>query len=276
MVVVKAIRDERAFRRSRQQAPLSEQAYLLLREQILRGVFAPSAVLSRRKLATEFGMSLLPISEALQRLEADGLVESRSRVGTRIRTPTLDEVQGRYVVREALEAQAARLCCERATFQERLELRTTAEHLDTLFARAAVDEKDADFLFVVHTHHVNFHMRIAEFARCQELKDIIEKNHVLIFNWFYHANFQIYSLPPRFHQELAEILAGSDPLVADDAMRKHVRYGLSELLKTIQIRVAEEWRSKATKTKRSNRVAAGDPPESGLRPSVHDKGQSGI
>ena len=233
--------------KNRHTAPLSDQAYFLLREQILRGVFPPSAVLSRRKLAVEFGMSLLPVSEALQHLESDGLVESRPRVGTRVRTPTLEEVQGRYVVREALEAQAARLCCEVATFEERLELCKTAAHLDTLFAQAAVGEKDPDFLFVVHTHHANFHRRIAEYTRCQELKDVIERNHVLIFNWFYHANFQIYSLPPKFHQELAEVVTGNDQLAADEAMRKHVRYGLSELLKTIEIRVAEEWRSKGAK-----------------------------
>src|SRR6266478_1994480 len=114
------MKNESTLGKNRYQAPLSDQAYLLLREQILRGVFPPSAVLSRRKLAVEFGMSLLPISEALQRLESDGLVESRPRVGTRVRTPTLEEVQGRYVVREALEAQAARLCCEVATFRNAL------------------------------------------------------------------------------------------------------------------------------------------------------------
>jgi DNA-binding GntR family transcriptional regulator len=47
-------------------------------------------------------------------------------VGTRVRTPTPEEVRGRYFVREALEAQSARLCCERATFQERIELRRMA------------------------------------------------------------------------------------------------------------------------------------------------------
>jgi DNA-binding GntR family transcriptional regulator len=255
----------RTLAENRHKVSLSEQAYLLLRNQILRGVFPPTAVLSRRRLAAEFGMSLLPISEALKRLESDGLVESRSRVGTRVRTPTLEEVQGRYVVREALEVQAARLCCEVATFQERLELRTAGDHLDTLFARAAVGEKNVDFLFVVHTHHLNFHMRIAEYTRCKELRNVIERNQVLIFNWFYHANFQMYSLPPRFHHELADVIAGSDPYAADEAMRKHVRYGLSELVRTIQIRTAEEWRNKRAKNNKPVRVVAEDAPRAGLR-----------
>src|SRR5438105_3260353 len=103
--------------------PLMEQAYFMIRERILRGSLPLGSVLSRRKLAEEFGMSFLPISEALQRLQTEGLVESRPRVGTRVRIPTPDEVRGRYVVREALEAESAKLCCTHATFQQRLELR---------------------------------------------------------------------------------------------------------------------------------------------------------
>ncbi|MBM4027363.1 MAG: GntR family transcriptional regulator, partial [Planctomycetes bacterium] len=166
-------------------APLADQAYFTIRDHILSGTFPPGAVLSRRRLADKFGMSFLPISEALQRLESDGLVESRPRVGTRVRTPTPEEVRGRYVVREALEAQSARLCCERATFPERLELRRMAEQLDTLYSRSAAGERDADFLYVVHQQHMNLHLRIADHARCPELKEAIEKNHVLIYNWFY-------------------------------------------------------------------------------------------
>lgn len=81
--------------------PLADQAYFMMRDRILAGAFPPGAVLSRRRLADEFGMSFLPISEAMQRLETEGLLESRPRVGTRVRTPTPDEVKGRYVVREA-------------------------------------------------------------------------------------------------------------------------------------------------------------------------------
>src|ERR1700735_3759583 len=94
-----------ATKKRHKEEPLAEQAYYTIRERILRGTFPPGTVLSRRKLADEFSMSFLPVSEALQRLQSEGLVESRPRVGTRVRMPTADEVRGRYVVREALEAQ---------------------------------------------------------------------------------------------------------------------------------------------------------------------------
>ena len=72
-------------RLSRPAIALNDRAYYMVREQILRGAFPPGTVLSRRRLASQFGMSFLPISEALQRFESEGLVESRPRVGTRVR-----------------------------------------------------------------------------------------------------------------------------------------------------------------------------------------------
>lgn len=232
-------------RRVSSREPLADQAYFLIRDHILNGTFPPGAVLSRRKLASQFGMSFLPISEALQRLESEGLVESRPRVGTRVRTPTPEEVRGRYVVREALEAQAARLCCERATFQERIDLHRLAEQLDMLYARSAAGNGDTDFLSVVHQHHMNLHLRIADCARCPELREAIEKNQVLIFNWFFDVTAERRVLPERFHRDLVDAIAGDDPLAADEAMRQHVRYGLEGILKVVERHsAADDWRLK--------------------------------
>ena len=225
------------------QLSLSEQAYFLIRDSILRGQVHPGTVLSRRKLAEEFGMSFLPISEALQRLESDGLVESRPRAGTRVRIPTLEEIRGRYVVREALEAQSARLCCERATFQQRLELRSMAEQLDTLYDRSESGAHDPDFQFIVHTHHRDLHMRLADYAGTPELKEAIEKNQVLIYNWFYDVAAERRALPPGFHSDLIAVVTGDDILAADEAMRKHVQYGQADIIARITP-PKPEWRLK--------------------------------
>jgi|SRR5450755_3237842 len=58
------------------------QAYYAIREFILRGKLSIRAVLSRRQLAADLGMSMLPIAESAQRLETDGLLESKPQVGT--------------------------------------------------------------------------------------------------------------------------------------------------------------------------------------------------
>ena len=118
---------------------LAARAYAEIRDQILKGDLPVGALLSRRKLAEELDISVLPVSEALQRLERDGLVESRPRAGTRVRIPTRQDVEDRSLVREALETQAARLFAERATAAEKKELRQMGRHMDQLYAAADTD-----------------------------------------------------------------------------------------------------------------------------------------
>jgi DNA-binding GntR family transcriptional regulator len=207
----------------------------------LRGQLRPGEALSRRQLAEEFGMSLLPISEALKQLESDKLVESRARAGTRVRIPAPDEVRGRCVVREALEAQSARLCSQQATMKERLELLRMGEQLDTLYSRFQ-HEDDPELQWVVHTNHFELHMRIAEYARCPELKEAIEMNQVLIYNWFFDLAAERRSLPPGFHTQLMKAVTGKDSLAADQAMRQHVQHGIAATLQRVVPRAKSDWR----------------------------------
>jgi DNA-binding GntR family transcriptional regulator len=218
---------------------LSEKAYLMVRDRILRGQLPLGTALSRRKLAEEFHMSLLPVSEALQRLENDGLVESRPRVGTRVRIPTPQDIRECHVVREALESQSARLFAEKASSQERRELLGMAEQTDVLFNRCGSGETDPEFLFAVHNFHFQLHMRIAECTGCRALRETIEKQHVLVFNWLYDMAARCPPLPPRFHRDLLEVLTGADPEAADAVMRRHIRYGLDNILQGIQSNVSD-------------------------------------
>lgn len=220
-------------------ASLADQAYLLVRERILRGELPLGTPVSRRETAREFGMSLVPVSEAFQRLEVDGLLESRPRVGTRVRIPTEEDILGMYVVREALETQAARLFTSRSSLEERHELCRLAKQMDTLFDRAAANP-DPGFAFAVNNFHLQLHMRIAEGARCTALTEAIEKKQVLIFNWIYDLWAQR-PVPPDFHAELAQRLTSGDEQEADAAMRSHIRFGLDEVIAAIKPQ-AGEWR----------------------------------
>jgi len=217
-----------------QRISLAEHAYDIIRDRILKGEIALGAPLSRRKLAVELGMSLLPVAEALQSLERDGLVESRPRVGTRVCMPTAEQIEERYEIREALESQAARLYAARATLRDKRELSRMAEHMDALFNRSAGgDKQDRDFLYAQHSYHLDLHLRIAEYARCPALRALIEKNHVLIFNWLFDVAAHRPPLPRRFHRDLIEALNRGKIEIADRAMREHVRYGREAVVQNI-------------------------------------------
>lgn len=223
---------------------LATGAYVAIRDQILGGRLRPGTPLSRRRLATQLGMSVVPVSEALRRLEEDGLVESRARAGTRVRVPTRRDVRELYELREALETQSARLFSERATSAQRLDLRRLAGQVDVLFSRLATSGDDPEFRFAVHSRHVELHMRIAEHAGSLLLKQMIERKHVLIMNWLFDVAGRRTPLPLRFHARLAEALVSGDPAKADRAMRAHVRYGLEEISGQIGELGSSEWRER--------------------------------
>lgn len=222
---------------------LSDQAYHQIRDEILSGDLLIGDMLSRRRLADRFNMSFLPITEALRRLETEGLVESRPRIGTRVRIPTEQDIRDSNVIREALESQAARLCAERITEEEKKQLMRSAQHLDELQALCAQESADSRFLVSVHTYHMEFHLRIANLARCPGLCRAIEKEHVLIFNWLYDVAANRRTQPQRFHSILAEAVCCSDPQRADSVMRAHVRYGLDQVLERLSNhRDIEDWK----------------------------------
>jgi DNA-binding GntR family transcriptional regulator len=223
---------------------LADEAYVAIRDEILRGLLRPGHALSRRRLAVQLGMSVLPVSEALKRLEEDGLVESRPRAGTRVRVPSEPDVHDLYELREALESQAARLFAERATPAQRRGLRRLADEVDLLFSRLATDSADPAFRFKVHSTHVAFHLWIAEHARSPLLRQMIERKHVLILNWLFDVTGRRTPLPLGFHATLAEALVSGDPNKADAVMRAHVRYGLSEIAAQIGALGASEWRER--------------------------------
>jgi DNA-binding GntR family transcriptional regulator len=223
---------------------LAERAYHLILDRMLRGSLPIGSVLSRRKLAEEFHMSLVPVAQALQRLEIEGLLESRPRAGTRVKVPNADEIRERFELRQALECQSARLCAERASFQERLEIGRLAVNLDALQATVRGEEQSGERVFAVNKYHEDLHTRIAECARSELLKSQIEKSHVLRFNSLYDASSGRRSLPTDFHRDLIAVIVKGDSQEAEDAMRQHVMYGLKSIQRTMEPLQRINWRLK--------------------------------
>lgn len=209
-------------------ASLAQRAYEQVRSAILRGQLPLGSAISRRGLAAELGMSIVPVGEALQRLETEGLVESRPRSGTTVCRPSRADIRGHYVVREALETQAARLFAEHATPQQRAELRKLAARLDRAYADRRAEMHDTFLL------HAQLHHRIAECAGCPALMTAIEKSHVLVLNWLYNGAAAFRDLPKRWHRDLADVLAAGDVEAADAQMRRHVRFALDDVLQRLE------------------------------------------
>jgi len=231
---------------------LAAEAYLIVRQRILRGELRIGEAVSRRRIAAELGMSFLPVSEALVRLEIEGLLESRPRAGTRVRIPTGADVRGHYAVREALEVQSARLFASTAAPEEKGELARLAVRVDTLGQTPGGDRA------VYLTLHERLHRSIAECARCPALCDAIERTHALASTWLCVGQASpTDGKPRRHHQQLMKALSAGDPALAAEAMRDHIVTSMERALARLEpyFEIGRQNGSKYTRT-RKDRVQA--------------------
>ncbi len=74
-----------------------------LRERILRGEFTEGQPLLQDALAAEYGVSRIPLREALRQLESEGLVTSIPHRGCAVAVLSLDEISELYEIRALLE-----------------------------------------------------------------------------------------------------------------------------------------------------------------------------
>ena len=95
-----------------------EAAYYRLYEAIRAGDFRPGDRLREIEVAKRMALSRTPVREALRKLESDGIVEHRPRLGAVIRTLSPSEVVELYEMRLVLERTAAQMAAKHANDAE--------------------------------------------------------------------------------------------------------------------------------------------------------------
>jgi DNA-binding GntR family transcriptional regulator len=96
----------------RKQAGATERVVDALREAIVTMEFAPGTTLDKAVLTARFGVSRFPISEALNRLKAEGLVDIRQQSGSSVSLIRLADARENMFLRRALESETVALLAE--------------------------------------------------------------------------------------------------------------------------------------------------------------------
>lgn len=133
---------------------LPDYVQQVLLEGILSRVLVPGERLLIDEIAEHFGVSKIPVREAIKALEAAGWLDAQPRRGTYVRPLSQEELDEVFEMRRVLEPYAARKAAERRTDPQLAELRSLlAAGTGALRARDAVE-----------TSRVNsrFHSLIAE------------------------------------------------------------------------------------------------------------------
>jgi DNA-binding GntR family transcriptional regulator len=118
----------------------ADRAYDGLRRAILAGVLEPKEQINPKAVAAEWGMSVIPVREALRRLEQEGLVVIRPHIGAAVRELPVAELRENLLIRSELEALAARLATPRMTAEILERLRDLVGEMGQCIAAKRYDE----------------------------------------------------------------------------------------------------------------------------------------
>ena len=98
-----------------QKRPLKEDVFDALHEKIVSGKYKPGEWLRQDDIATQLGVSMTPVREALDLLVAAGLAERVPYRGVRVREMVTKEVVEAYGLRMILEAMIAQEAAKNIT-----------------------------------------------------------------------------------------------------------------------------------------------------------------
>jgi DNA-binding GntR family transcriptional regulator len=121
---------------------LADQVYSTLHEAILSGALPAGSRLRIRDLAAQVGTSVMPVREAIRRLEEAGLAEREAHKGAVVKGLTLEELLHVYDTRRVLEVEATRLGGMQITPQDCDRMQVEYE----LMRLAIVERRDVDML----------------------------------------------------------------------------------------------------------------------------------
>ena len=115
---------------------LTDQVYAVIHAAILSGDLPAGSRLKVRDLAEQVGTSVMPVREAIRRLEETGLAEREPHKGAVVKSLTFEELIHVYDVRRLLETEAARLGSENVTPEDCDRMQSEYELM-----RKAIDER---------------------------------------------------------------------------------------------------------------------------------------
>lgn len=195
----------------------AQMLYDSLRERVLSLELAPGAALSRAEIAQSYGVSQTPVRDALQRLEAEGLVETFPQSRTQVSRIDLAHARETQFLRLGLELEVARVL---AALPDPAAALAPARRILERQAAALADDDLESFSAL----DAGFHRALVEAAGHPALWDLIAERSGHI------DRLRALNLPDpgkpldilSRHREILEAIAAGDRAAAEAAVRRHL------------------------------------------------------
>ncbi len=199
-----------------------------IREDIRAGVIASGDRLRIAELSARYGVSAIPIREALRRLEGDRLVVIESHRGAVIRAVDRKTVSDMYDVRSAIEALTVRNAASQATSDDIQRLEAHALAYET--AAAAADQA------AMLAANQELHGLIGAMSGNPEAARYIDQGWELIIGIRNRFGFGMTRVAAVLgeHRRLIEAIARRDQLRAVHIAQEHSEGAKQDLLRRME------------------------------------------
>lgn len=215
-----------------------DRLYQALHSRAAEFAFKPGARINESALAAELDASRTPIREALNRLVAEGFLTFQSGRGFFCRPLSPDLILELYEARIAIECEAVRLACQRASDAQIAEL---AEELDRIAPDYHADAEIDDLLAMDEA----FHRQLAGLSGNAEILRLLDN---LADRIRYVRRIDLRSLRARSgprgdmlaaHRGILEVVALRKPEKAARVLRSHIERRQEEATEAVRAAFAQ-------------------------------------
>jgi DNA-binding GntR family transcriptional regulator len=209
-----------------------EFAYRSLRDAIMRCDLRPGERLVIDDLAKRLNVSIIPIREAIQLLQSEGLVITVPHTGATVAPISRESIQDVFTVLEALEIAATRLVAERADTGELDALAEIVREMD----RAVESKRHAQWAIL----NRRFHLTIGASPGLEMLRDMTER---VLARWdrvrqFYFRGVLVHRIEQaqKEHRAMLAAMRSRNLVQLEQVVRQHNRRALESYMNYLDSR----------------------------------------
>jgi DNA-binding GntR family transcriptional regulator len=205
---------------------LRQEVYDQLRDKIISAEILPGQTISLRELAQKFGVSLMPVREALWQLESERIIVIESNKRIRVNTLTAKEMEEALRLRLMLESTAA----ERACDLRPEEAVPRVEHL------LKTMETSVDRPKIFMRRNTQFHFSIYSYADSPLLLEIINRLWARVFPYVFTYFFitQDNSKAMKRHWKMFQGLAERNKKKLTDALQEDLEAAAKVIIPALE------------------------------------------
>ncbi|SNS95745.1 DNA-binding transcriptional regulator, GntR family [Rhodococcoides kyotonense] len=193
-----------------------------LRTAIVEGVYPPGHRLVQEELADRFGVSRIPLREALRTLVGEGLLRSERGRGTFVTALDIEEIDEIYDLRKLIEPSFAEHVVERVSRRDIARFEDMADAMDN------VGDTGAD---TWSRTNLSFHLDMYRLSRLPMRYEIIAQMYHRLepYSRFYVHGTNAYERVQCEHKGMVDALSSGDATALADLILAHIEGGQTGL-----------------------------------------------